>query len=214
MSGAKSFQIPKKLVWDAYLRVKAAGGGPGVDGQTIEDFESDLKNNLYRIWNRMSSGSYFPPPVKLVEISKSDGRKRRLGVPTVADRVAQNVVKLVLEPVVEPRFHADSYGYRPGRSAHDAIGKARERCWQYDWVLDVDVRAFFDTLDHQLVMRAVRRYTCCRWVLLYVERWLKVPMQHATQGWVARGEEGRNAPGSPGRGHQSAAREYLPTSGV
>lgn len=174
---AKPFHIPKKLVWEAYLRVKASAGGPGADGQTVEDFEVNLKDNLYRIWNRMSSGSYFPPPVKLVVIPKSDGRERRLGVPTVADRVAQNVVKLVLEPIVEPQFHPDSYGYRPGRSAHDAIEKAMRRCWRYDWILDLDIRAFFDTLDHQLVMRAVRRYTQCRWVLLYVERWLKAPMQ-------------------------------------
>jgi len=174
---AKPFHISKKLVWEAYLRVKASDGGPGVDGQTVEDFEVDLKKNLYRIWNRMSSGSYFPPPVKLVEIPKGDGRKRRLGVPTVADRVAQNVVKMVLDPIVEPQFHPDSYGYRPGRSAHDAIARARSRCWRYDWVLDLDIRAFFDTLDHRLVMRAVQRYTHCRWILLYVERWLNAPMQ-------------------------------------
>ncbi len=177
MEVAKPFHIPKKLVWEAYLRVKASGGGPGADGQSIEGFEVNLKDNLYRIWNRMSSGSYFPPPVKLVVIPKSDGRERRLGVPTVADRVAQNVVKMVLEPIVEPQFHPDSYGYRPGRSAHDAVARTRERCWRHDWVLDLDIRAFFDTLDHQLVMRAVKRYTRCRWILLYVERWLKAPMQ-------------------------------------
>ncbi len=177
MGVAKSFDIPKMLVWEAFQRVKASRGGPGVDGQTVEDFELNLKGNLYRIWNRMSSGSYFPPPVKLVVIPKSDGRERRLGVPTVADRVAQNVVKMVLEPLVEPYFHPDSYGYRPGRSAHDALARARERCWRYDWVLDLDIRAFFDTLDHELVMRAVRRYTRCRWILLYVERWLTAPMQ-------------------------------------
>jgi len=174
---AKPFDIPKKLVWEAYLRVKAKGGGPGVDGQSVEDLEVHLKDNLYRIWNRMSSGSYFPPPVKLVVIPKSDGRERRLGVPTVTDRIAQSVVKSVLEPIVDPQFHRDSYGYRPGRSAHDAIGVARRRCWSFDWVLDLDIRAFFDSLDHRLVMHAVRRYTRCRWVLLYVERWLKAPMQ-------------------------------------
>jgi len=174
---AKSFDIPKKLVWEAFQRVKASRGGPGVDGQTVEDFELNLKDNLYRIWNRMSSGSYFPPPVQLVVIPKSDGRERRLGVPTVADRVAQNVVKMVLEPLVEPHFHPDSYGYRPGRSAHDALSRARERCWRYDWVLDLDIRAFFDTLDHDLVMRAVQRYTHCRWIILYVKRWLTAPMQ-------------------------------------
>ena len=177
MEVAKPFHIPKKLVWEAYLRVKTSDGGPGVDGQTVEDFEASLKDNLYRIWNRMSSGSYFPPPVKLVEIPKSDGQRRRLGVPTVADRVAQNVVKAVLDPLVEPQFHPDSYGYRVGRSAHDAIARTRERCWRFDWVLDLDIRAFFDTLDHRLVMRALKRYTHCRWVLLYVERWLKASMQ-------------------------------------
>ncbi|QDU69833.1 group II intron reverse transcriptase/maturase [Engelhardtia mirabilis] len=177
MEVAKPFQIPKKLVWEAYLRVKSSDGGPGVDGQAIEDFEVDLKDNLYRLWNRMSSGSYFPPPVKLVAIPKGDGGERRLGVPTVADRVAQNVVKTVLDEVVEPQFHPDSYGYRPGRSAHDAMARARTRCWQFDWVLDLDIRAFLDSLDHHLVMRAVRRYTSSRWVLLYVERWLKAPLQ-------------------------------------
>ena len=174
---AKPFHIPKKMVWEAYLRVKANDGGPGADGQSVEDFEVNLKDNLYRIWNRLSSGSYFPPPVKLVVIPKSDGRERRLGIPTVADRIAQTVVKMVLEPIVEPQFHPDSYGYRPGRSAHEAIGRTRERCWRYDWVLDLDIRAFFDSLDHRLVMRAVRRFTNCRWVLLYVERWLKAPLQ-------------------------------------
>ena len=177
MGVAKSFEIPKMLVWEAFQRVKASRGGPGADGQTIEDFESNLKDNLYRIWNRMSSGSYFPPPVKLVVIPKSDGSERRLGVPTVSDRVAQNVVKMVLEPIVEPQFHADSYGYRPGRSAHDALAQTRARCWRCDWVLDLDIRAFFDTLDHALVLRAVQRFTKCRWILLYVERWLKAPMQ-------------------------------------
>ena len=177
MGVAKSFEIPKKLVWEAFQRVKVNGGGPGVDGQTVEDFELRLKDNLYRIWNRMSSGTYFPPPVKLVAIPKSDGNERRLGIPTVADRVAQNVVKMVLEPIVEPEFHPDSYGYRPGRSAHDALARTRERCWKHDWVLDLDIRAFFDTLDHELVLRAVQRYTRCRWILLYVERWLKAAMQ-------------------------------------
>lgn len=176
MGVAKPFQISKKLVWESYLRVRSRDGGPGVDGQTVEDFEQDLKGNLYRIWNRMSSGTYFPPPVKLVEIPKGDGRVRRLGVPTVADRIAQDVVRSILEPIVEPQFHCDSYGYRPGRSALDAVGKARERCWRYDWVLDLDIQAFFDTLDHRLVMRAVQRYTRCRWVLLYIERWLSAPL--------------------------------------
>jgi len=177
MGVAKPFPIPKQWVCEAYLQVKANGGGPGVDGQTVEDFEDDLKSNLYRIWNRRSWGSYFPPPVKSVAIPKSDGRERRLGIPTISDRIAQAVVKRVLEPIVEPQFLPQSYGYRPSRSAHDAIGKAREHCWRYDWVVDLDIRAFFDTLDHHLVMHAVRRYTRCRWILLYVERRHKAPLQ-------------------------------------
>lgn len=179
MSGAKPFAIPKRMVWQAYLNVKAKGGAAGVDGQTMEDFELRLKDNLYRIWNRMSSGTYFPPPVLRVEIPKLDGGKRKLGVPTITDRIAQTVAKLYLEPKVEPEFHRDSYGYRPGRSAIQAVGQARKRCWQHDWVLDLDVLAFFDSLDHSLVMRAIRKYTNCTWVLLYVERWLKADVQHS-----------------------------------
>ena len=140
-------------------------------------FEQDLKNNLYRIWNRMSSGTYFPPPVRTVGIPKKDGSERRLGIPTVADRIAQTVVKMYLEPEVEPQFHPDSYGYRPRKSAIDALTATRQRCWRYDWVIDLDVRGFFDNLDHSLVMRAVRKYTRCRWILLYVQRWLTAPMQ-------------------------------------
>ncbi len=140
-------------------------------------FEQDLKNNLYRIWNRMSSGTYFPPPVRSVGIPKKDGSERRLGVPTVADRIAQTVVKMYLEPEVEPQFHPDSYGYRPRKSAVDALTATRQRCWRYDWVIDLDVRGFFDNLDHSLVMRAVRKYTRCQWILLYVQRWLTAPMQ-------------------------------------
>ena len=177
MTAAKSFEIPKTLVWEAYLRVKANDGAAGVDAETMEDFERDLKNNLYRLWNRMSSGTYFPPPVLQVAIPKSDGGQRKLGIPTVSDRIAQTVVKLYLEPVVEPSFHQDSYGYRPGRTAHQAVARARERCWKFNWVLDLDIRAFFDSLDHRLVLHAVRKYTNCRWVLLYIERWLKAPIQ-------------------------------------
>ena len=177
MNSAKTFEIPKALVWDAYLDVKRSAGGPGVDGQSMEDLEGDLKNQLYKIWNRMSSGSYFPPPVLRVEIPKSDGGVRRLGIPTVRDRIAQAVVKRYLEPFVEPFFHEDSYGYRPGRSALDAVGKARQRCWRDDWILDLDISKFFDTLDHSLVMRAVKRFTDCKWVLLYIERWLQADVQ-------------------------------------
>jgi RNA-directed DNA polymerase len=166
-------------VYEAYLRVKANKGAAGIDDETIEAFESKLKDNLYRIWNRMSSGSYFPPAVKAVEIPKADGTTRLLGIPTVADRIAQTVAKMQLEPVVEPKFHPDSYGYRPGKSAHQALATARQRCWKYDWVIDIDVRAFFDNLDHDLAMKAIRHHTAEKWVLLYVERWLKAPLQTA-----------------------------------
>ena len=148
-SQVKPFDIPKPMVWEAYLRVKANKGAAGVDGVTIEQFERDLKNNLFKLWNRMSSGSYFPPPVKAVEIPKAGG-VRILGVPTVADRIAQTVAAMQLERVVEPIFHPDSYGYRPGRSALDAVGRCRERCWKNDWVIDLDIRAFFDNVDHSL----------------------------------------------------------------
>lgn len=173
MSSAKAFPIPKALVWEAYQDVKKSQGGPGADGQTMEEFEADLKNQLYKIWNRMSSGSYFPPPVLRVEIRKADGGIRQLGIPTIGDRIAQAVVKRFLEPLVDPVFHEDSYGYRPGRSALDAVAKARQRCWRDNWVLDLDISKFFDTLDHGLVMRAVQRFTSCTWVLLYIERWLR-----------------------------------------
>jgi group II intron reverse transcriptase/maturase len=178
LNKAKPFQISKVLVWEAFKRVKANRGAAGVDGQSITDFEDDLKNNLYKLWNRMSSGSYFPPPVRRVEIPKGDGKMRPLGIPTVADRIAQMVVKQFLEPLVEPHFHEDSYGYRPGKSAIDAVGVARQRCWRYPWVLDLDIKGFFDNIDHELMMKAVRQHTSCRWVLIYVERWLKCQVQH------------------------------------
>ena len=171
-SKEKPFVISKRLVWEAYQRVKANQGAPGVDGCSIEDFEADLKNNLYRIWNRMSSGSYFPPPVKAVEIPKSHGGVRILGVPTVADRVAQTVVAMELEKRVEPMFHPDSYGYRPNRSALDAVGTCRQRCWEYDWVVDLDIQKFFDSVDHTLMVKAVEANTDQPWVVLYVKRWL------------------------------------------
>jgi RNA-directed DNA polymerase len=143
---AKPFCIPKREVWEAYKRVKANQGAAGVDGQSIAKFEEDLSSNLYRIWNRMSSGSYFPPPVRRVDIPKGPGKAgtRPLGIPTVSDRIAQMVVQRYLEPILEPVFHDDSYGYRPGRSAHDALGAARQRCWRYDWVLDLDIRSFLE----------------------------------------------------------------------
>jgi RNA-directed DNA polymerase len=174
------------MVWKAYKRVKEKKGAAGVDAESIEAFENELKDNLYRIWNRMSSGTYFPPPVRSVPIPKKDGGTRYLGIPTVTDRVAQTVVKLYLEPVVEPSFHPDSYGYRPKKSALDAVGVARQRCWRYDWVIDLDIRGFFDNLDHALVMRAVEKYTQCRWILLYVRRWLEAPVQQEDGTLVPR----------------------------
>lgn len=174
----KPFQIPKRLVWEAYKSVKASKGAAGVDGQSIEDFEKDLKDNLYKIWNRMSSGTYFPPPVRAVEIPKPHGGGTRiLGVPTVADRIAQTVVALRLEPRMESIFHDGSYGYRPGRSPLDAVAKCRERCWKKDWVLDLDVEKFFDSVDHDLMVKAVEANTDQKWVVLYVKRWLKAPIQ-------------------------------------
>ena len=177
VSETKPFQISKRSVWDAYKRVKANRGAAGVDGETLAAFEENLKGNLYKLWNRMSSGSYFPPPVRLVEIPKGDGGQRALGIPTVADRIAQAVVAAYLESQVDSLFHRDSYGYRPGRSAHDALATARKRCWKYDWAIDLDIKGFFDNLDHELVMRAVRRNSQEAWIHLYVERWLRAPVQ-------------------------------------
>jgi len=177
MNEAKPFCISKWEVWEAYKRVKANKGAAGVDEQSIEDFEKRLKKNLYKIWNRMSSGSYFPPPVRTVKIPKANGGERKLGIPTVSDRIAQQVAKSRLEPEVDRLFHADSYGYRPGKSALDAVGTARERCWRYDWVLDLDIKSFFDNLDQNLLMRAVKKHAKDRWIVLYIERWLKAPVQ-------------------------------------
>jgi group II intron reverse transcriptase/maturase len=177
MSSAKPFVISKDRVLKAFELVKANAGSAGVDGQSLEEFGENLKANLYKIWNRMSSGSYFPPPVKAVEIPKVSGGTRVLGVPTVADRVAQMVVKLELEPLVEPIFLPDSFGYRPGKSALDAIGVTRKRCWKFDWILEFDIRGLFDNIRHDLLSKAMRHHTDCRWVLLYIERWLVAPIR-------------------------------------
>lgn len=177
MNATKSFLISKQLVMDAYKVVKANAGSAGIDEVSIKDFEKDLKDNLYKIWNRMSSGSYFPPPVKATEIPKKSGGTRLLGIPTIPDRVAQTVVKMMFEPIVEPIFLVDSYGYRPGKSALDAVGITRKRCWSHDWVLEFDIKGMFDNIDHELLMRAVRKHTECKWTILYIERWLKAPMQ-------------------------------------
>ena len=186
MSEPKPFVISKWVVWEAYKKVKANQGAAGVDEESIAEFERDLQGNLYKLWNRMSSGSYFPPPVCAVEIPKKAGGVRPLAVPTVPDRAAQTVVRLYLEPEVEPMFHPDSYGYRPGRSALDAVGACRERCWRHDWVIDLDLRSFFDSIDHDLLLKAVSKHTDLRWVLLYVERWLKAPLQREDGTLVSR----------------------------
>ena len=186
MSEAKPYNIPKQLVWEAYQRVKANRGAAGVDGVSLAAFERNLKGNLYKVWNRMSSGSYHPPPVRLVEIPKDNGGTRPLGIPTIADRVAQTVVKMVVEPEVEPRFHPDSYGYRPGRSALDAVGMARKRCWASDWVIDLDIRAFFDSIPHDLVERALALHTDLGWVRLYVGRWLRAPVERSDGSLMER----------------------------
>jgi RNA-directed DNA polymerase len=177
MDKTKSYTISKKVVLEAFQKVKANQGGAGIDTESLEAFEANLKNNLYKIWNRMSSGSYFPPAVKGVEIPKKSGGKRLLGVPTVGDRVAQMVVKIYFEPLVEPYFHQDSYGYRPGKSAIQAIEVTRQRCWQYDWVLEFDIKGLFDNIDHELLMKAVRQHTDNPWVILYIQRWLQAPIQ-------------------------------------
>jgi len=181
----KSYDIPKQLVWDAWLKVRRNGGAAGVDGVTIQQFEEDVKSNLYKLWNRMSSGSYFPGPVRAVEIPKKGGT-RVLGIPNVIDRVAQTVVALMLEPNVERVFHNDSYGYRPGRSPVDAVRVCRERCFKKDWVVDLDVKAFFDSVSWELMLKAVARHTDQKWVLMYVERWLRASMQMPDGTNIAR----------------------------
>ena len=173
----KQFAISRKVVWAAYQRVKANKGAAGIDGQSMKEFEQDLKGNLYKLWNRMSSGSYLPPPVMAVEIPKHGGGARVLGVPTVADRIAQTVAAMYLEPNVEPLFHEDSYGYRPRRSAQQALERCRERCWRSNWVIDLDIKNFFDSLPHSLIQREVEKHTELKWLRLYVERWLKAPVQ-------------------------------------
>jgi RNA-directed DNA polymerase len=175
VQGAKSFSISKQLVWQAYLRVKANQGSAGIDHVTISDFEKDLKGNLYKIWNRMSSGSYMPAAVKLVEIPKADGKTRPLGIPTVGDRIAQMVAVLMLEPILDPLFHVHSYGYRPNKSAHEAVAQAKLQCRMHRWVVDLDISKFFDSIDHTLLLKAVQRHTSIGWILLYIRRWLQCP---------------------------------------
>jgi RNA-directed DNA polymerase len=186
---AKPFEISKQLVLQAYQQVKINGGSSGIDGETLVDFENNLKDNLYRIWNRMSSGTYFAPAVKGVLIPKKSGGTRLLGVPTIADRVAQTVVKMVLEPILEPVFDENSFGYRPNKSAHDAVAITRTRCWKYDWVVEFDIKGLFDNINHELLMKALKYHCKCAWVLLYVERWIKAPLQ-LTDGTIVIRDKG------------------------
>ncbi|OKO71448.1 group II intron reverse transcriptase/maturase [Bradyrhizobium sp. NAS96.2] len=189
MTPDKPLPITKRMVWEAYQLVAGNGKAAGVDGQSLDEFAQDLGNNLYKLWNRMASGSYLPPAVKRVEIPKANGGIRPLGIPTVADRVAQMVVKQYLEPGLDRAFDPDSYGYRPGKSAHLAIEQTRKRCWDYDWALDLDIKGFFDTIDHALLVRALRKHCQEPWVLLYVERWLKAPVE-MPDGTIQKREAG------------------------
>lgn len=186
MKKTKSINIPKQLFIRAFKLIKANAGASGVDQESLKDFERNLKDNLYKLWNRMSSGSYFPPPVKAVPIPKKSGGVRTLGVPTVGDRICQMVVKLVFEPMVEPYFLPDSYGYRPNKSALEAIGVTRERCWQYNWVLEFDIKGLFDNLSHERLLKAVNKHVKEKWIVLYIERWLKAPMQQVDGSMSAR----------------------------
>lgn len=185
MKKTKPYAISKNIVYEAFLRVKANRGSAGIDDESIEEFELNLRDNLYKLWNRMSSGSYFPPSVKAVDIPKKAGGTRTLGIPTVADRIAQMTAKLYFEPTVEPFFHEDSYGYRPGKSAIQAIEITRKRCWRYNWVLEFDIKGLFDNIDHDLLMRAVEKHTQNKWLRLYIRRWLKAPF-HTSEGIIER----------------------------
>ncbi len=189
MDETKPFQISKRSVMDAYKRVRANRGAAGVDQQSLDDYAVNLKDNLYKLWNRMSSGSYFPPPVRAVSIPKKTGGARVLGIPTVSDRIAQMVVKQVLEPELEPHFLPDSYGYRPGKSALDAVDITRRRCWKYNWVLEFDIRGLFDNIQHDLLMKAVEHHTNNSWVVLYIKRWLRAPLQ-GTEGELIERTQG------------------------
>jgi RNA-directed DNA polymerase len=174
----KPFNISRELVLEGFKKVKSNKGASGIDNQSLEEFEKDLENNLYKLWNRMASGSYFPPPVRAVEIPKRSGGKRLLGIPTVTDRIAQAVVVLAIEANIEKYFHEDSYGYRPGKQALDAVGKTRKRCWEYQWLLEYDIKGLFDNINHEKLMKAVRGHVKGKWALLYIERWLTVPIQY------------------------------------
>ena len=181
MERSKSQPITKQKVWAAYKKVKANKGGAGIDGISLENFEENLSDNLYKLWNRLASGSYFPPPVKEVSIPKKKGGERKLGIPTVGDRIAQMVVKQHIEPTIDSEFDHSSYGYRPGKSQHQALAEARKNCWKKDWVIDIDIAGFFDNLDHELLLGVLAKQTDEKWVLMYVRRWLKASV-HSGEG--------------------------------
>lgn len=190
MTQDKAFEIPKALVWKSYLDVRKNRGAAGCDGQTIKQFDENRDKNLYKIWNRLSSGSYFPPPVREKKIPKGDGKERVLGIPTVSDRIAQGAVKLFMEEKLDPMFHPDSYGYRPGKSAHQALKQCAQRCWQYNWVLEIDISAFFDNVRHDLVIKALEHHQMPKWVILYCTRWLEAPMQAEGQSELKKRDIG------------------------
>ena len=170
---AKPISISKRLVYESYLEVSRNKGTSGIDGQSLEDFDKNLGKNLYKIWNRLSSGSYTPMPVKEVKIPKRTGGERPLGIPTVTDRIAQTVIKKLIEPRLERIFHKDSYGYRPKRSAHEALKQCRSRCWQTNWVIDLDIKSYFDEINHELLIKALEKVIREKWIRVYITRWLK-----------------------------------------
>lgn len=176
MRMAKPYPVTKQMIWEAYKLVRANKGGAGVDGVSLEEFDSNLKGNLYKIWNRMASGSYFPPPVRRLGIPKKQGGTRFLGIPTVMDRIAQQVVKSYIEPILDPCFHKDSYGYRPGKSAYQALAKTRERCWKYGYAVEFDIKGAFDNIDHSLLLKAVKHHIKDKWIVTYLKRWLVAPV--------------------------------------
>ncbi|PQA53199.1 group II intron reverse transcriptase/maturase [Siphonobacter curvatus] len=186
MKDAKPFEIKQQLVREAYQQVKANQGAAGIDAASIRDFEQKRSDNLYKIWNRMSSGCYLPDPVQWVEIPKTGGGKIPFGIPTVEDRVAQMVVVMTIEPEIEPHFHEDSYAYRKNKSAHQALGKAKDRAYLFHWVVDLDLKEFFDNIDHTLLIKALERHVTCQWAMLYIKRWLMVPYRLAAGRHVQR----------------------------
>ena len=186
LENKKPFNIEIELVLKAYKKAKSNKGAAGIDDQSFEEFDRNLNNNLYKLWNRMSSGSYFPPPVKAVEIPKRSGGKRTLGIPTVADRIAQTVVAELVAPNMEKYFHENSYGYQARKNALDAIEVTRKRCWKYDWLVEYDIKGLFDNINHTKLMKGVRGHEKEKWTLLYIERWLTAPMQHKNGKLEAR----------------------------